>query len=179
MRNCRIEGRNPGLRSSEGTTLVELIVTLALTGLFLMAAVAFMVSSLRLVWRMETASRAEAVSDLLLQKIAAEITSSGGAQERMDAVDVEEGRLVIRGGRKEADWDVSQMDPDSGGDDWRFDDSVYSGYEIASLTLLQPRPDTHPNVIRIDLTLYNPRWKVTFSASRYAKYEQREQEDRL
>lgn len=59
-----------------GTTLVELIVTFALIGIFMTAAASMLTSSLRLFTRMQSTSRAILVSDNLLDKITGEISAA-------------------------------------------------------------------------------------------------------
>lgn len=59
-----------------GTTLVELIVTFALIGLFMAAATAMLTSSLQMFSRMQDTSSAITVSDLILDKIAGEIVAA-------------------------------------------------------------------------------------------------------
>lgn len=59
-----------------GTTLVELVVTFALIGLFMTAAAAMVTSYLRIFTRIQDTSRAVTVSDTLLDKISGEITAA-------------------------------------------------------------------------------------------------------
>ena len=59
-----------------GTTLVELIVTFALIGIFMTAAAMVLTSSLSAFTRMTALGRAETVSDLLLDKIVGEISAA-------------------------------------------------------------------------------------------------------
>lgn len=67
---------NGVMRNENGTTLVELLVTFALIGIFMAAATAMLTSSLRLFERMQTTSSAITVSDLILDKVAGEITAA-------------------------------------------------------------------------------------------------------
>ncbi len=64
------------VREQRGTTLVELIVTFALIGLFMAAASVMMTTSLRLFTRMQATSRAVTVSDMILDKVAGEISAA-------------------------------------------------------------------------------------------------------
>lgn len=64
------------LRGQDGVTLVELIVTFAMIGLFMTAAAFMITSSLRLFTRMQATSRAITVSDMILDKVAGEISAA-------------------------------------------------------------------------------------------------------
>lgn len=64
------------LSDRRGATLVELIVTFALLGLFMTAAASMLTSTLQLFTRMQATSRAITVSDMLLDKISGEITAA-------------------------------------------------------------------------------------------------------
>lgn len=63
-------------KEKSGITLVELIVAFALMGLFMTAASFVLTSSLRLFTRMQSVSSAVTVSDILLDKIAGEISAA-------------------------------------------------------------------------------------------------------
>lgn len=63
-------------KEKSGITLVELIVAFALIGLFMTAASFVLTSSLRLFTRMQSVSSAVTVSDILLDKIAGEISAA-------------------------------------------------------------------------------------------------------
>jgi len=41
------------------------------------------------------------------------------------------------------------------GIDWKYDSSVYMGYQITELLFTRPDPEGHPDVLRIDLTMQN------------------------
>lgn len=64
------------MKRKNGTTLVELIVTFALLGLFMTAATTMLTSSLQMFSRMQATSSAITVSDLILDKIAGEIVAA-------------------------------------------------------------------------------------------------------
>lgn len=67
---------NGSMRNKNGATLVELLVTFALIGIFMAAVTAMLMSSLRLFGRMQDTSSAVTVSDLILDKITGEITAA-------------------------------------------------------------------------------------------------------
>lgn len=64
------------MKHKNGTTLIELIVTFALLGLFMTAATTMLTSSLQMFSRMQATSSAITVSDLILDKIAGEIVAA-------------------------------------------------------------------------------------------------------
>lgn len=65
-----------GLDDKRGTTLVELIVTFALIGLFMTAATGMLTSSLQMFGRMQATSSAITLSDLILDKVSGEIAAA-------------------------------------------------------------------------------------------------------
>lgn len=188
------------VRDSSGLTLVELIVTFALIGMFMTAATFVLSNSLRMFQRMESTSKAVTVSDLLLDKISGEIAAAdvdtkdvrgeyyfwlgGGADDpestgaswvafcnrSKSPISIYEsgGRLIIKY--------YAVTDEDKVGEsvkpvkeiDWKFDDNVYMGFKIKSLTFSRPQPNSHPNVICIDLVLENERSGFVYSTYRYA-----------
>lgn len=64
------------ISKNAGLTLVELIVTFALIGIFMVSATFVLSNSLRLFQRMESTSKAVTVSDLILDKISGEIIAA-------------------------------------------------------------------------------------------------------
>lgn len=192
-----------------GVTLVELIVTFALIGLFMTAATSMLTSTLKLFTRMQATSRAITVSDMLLDKIAGEITaaivppenSTNGyyfwLQPKSVAKEGEPRWVVFRNRSKspiaifaaEAQEDgkanietmgqgelfiryysVSEHEGRAVHElDWHFDSRVYMGYSIDKLWFEQEYGDEHPNVVKIHLTLRNPRTGFVYSTFRYAE----------
>lgn len=190
---------NP-IKGNAGITLVELIVTFALIGLFMTAASFVLSNSLRMFQRMESTSKAVTVSDLILDKISGEIAAAD-----VERADKEQGYYFwLGGGADDPESNGSQWvafcnrskspisiyqsdgrliikyyaisDGNSGGNvvkpveeiDWKFDDNVYMGFKIESLTFSRPQPVKRPNVICIDLKLKHERTGFTYSAYRYA-----------
>lgn len=197
------------VKDCRGVTLVELIVTFALIGLFMTAATSMLTSTLKLFTRMQATSRAITVSDMLLDKIAGEITaaivppenSTNGyyfwLQPKSVAKDGEPRWVVFRNRSKspiaifaaEAQED-GKADIETMGQgelfiryysvsenegrevhelDWHFDSRVYMGYSIDKLWFEQEYGDKHPNVLKIHLTLSNPRTGFVYSTFRYAE----------
>lgn len=197
------------VRDRRGVTLVELIVTFALIGLFMTAATSMLTSTLKLFTRMQATSRAITVSDMLLDKIAGEITaaivppenSTNGyyfwLQPKSVAKD-EEPRWVVFRNRSKSPIAIFAAEAQEDGKanietmgqgelfiryysvsehegravhelDWHFDSRVYMGYSIDKLWFEQEYGDEHPNVVKIHLTLRNPRTGFVYSTFRYAE----------
>lgn len=68
--------KSNNIGSNAGLTLVELIVTFALIGIFMVSATFVLSNSLRMFQRMESTSKAVTVSDLILDKISGEIAAA-------------------------------------------------------------------------------------------------------
>ena len=62
-------------RNSSGFTMAELIVSFALTGIFMVSAAVVITGSVRMVRRVESASEAATVCNLILDEISGEITA--------------------------------------------------------------------------------------------------------
>lgn len=136
---------------ADGMTLVELIVALALTGMFAVCAVMMLSSGMRLHTRIQAISDAAIVSQLLLDRIAEEISAadipakgegSGAIPEFLDA----------------GQWT-----------DRYCEERYYLGYYIENLSFSRDEPDMHPGVIRIDLTLRNSKTGFQYTAFQYTK----------
>ena len=69
------------LRNKKGFTLIELIVTFVLIGIFMVSATAVMSSFMHVFARVKSISSAQNVADVLLTKAAGEL--SGGQQKRV------------------------------------------------------------------------------------------------
>ncbi len=83
--------------------------------------------------------------------------------------DLEEGGgLVMWYQENTADVLESESDPASLWKDEKFDKTAYMGFRITKLLFSRPTPESHPEVIRIDLTLYDPRTGAEYSTNTYA-----------
>lgn len=92
-------------KDKSGVTLVELIVTFALIGLFMTAASFVLTSSIRLFTRMQSVSSAVTVSDVLLDKIAGEISAARQPNMNKDDVAFDHGGYYIWMGKdKDSEW---------------------------------------------------------------------------
>ena len=62
--------------NKKGTTLVEMIVTFVLVGLFLLAASTALTAGMNVFYRMQAVSRAIVVSDTILDKAQGELSAA-------------------------------------------------------------------------------------------------------
>lgn len=159
----------PLCKDRSGITLVEVIVNLALMGIFMMAAVFVITTSLRVFDRMQSLSRAMMVSNMILDQMTDELDSvmAEMPDEIPDKISDEIPEKIqdtIRGLQ-----DKSRK-PGS---------NVYLGFEIQRLVCLRPRPEEHPEVFRIDLTLYLERTGMTYETYRYVKTFQNADSDEI
>ena len=199
------------LGSKDGTTLVEMIVTFTLIGLFMTAAASMLTSSLQLFGRMQSTSSAILVSDLILDKVAGEIVAAEVPREKdaygegyyfwlepeaaspngrsrwvvfqnrsrspiaifaapttgegkADPGNMGHGQLFIRyyAVSKTEHKEVQEID-------WHYDRNAYMNYTIQDLWFTRDEPDTHPNVIKINLTLKNEQTGFEYYTYRYAE----------
>lgn len=203
-----------GFLGQRGTTLVELIVTFALIGMFMASATVMLSSTLRMFARMQATSKAITVSDTLLDKIVGEITAAdlpsanntdgyyfwlepqteanGGksrwvvfrnrskspiaifaaqaspedtAAGKANTAIMGTGELFLRYYAMSSKTDQRNVQEI----DWHYDERVYMGYTIQDMWFSRENVDEHPNVIRVDLILQNPRTGFEYAAFRYAE----------
>lgn len=202
-----------------GMTLVELIVTFALLGLFMTAASSMLTSTLQLFTRMQATSRAITVSDMLLDKISGEIAaailppneSTDGyyfwLQPKTAADSDGKSRWIVFRNRSKSPIAIFAAEAEAGSGktnvkadvstigkenlngelfiryyevsensqrkvpdlDWHLDSRAYMGYVIKDLWFEREHSDSHPNVVKIHLTLYNPRTEFEYTTFRYAE----------
>lgn len=148
-------------KETSGITLVEVIVNIALLSVFMMTAVFVITTSLRVFDRMQSLSRAVMVSNMILDQMTDELDRI--ADEMPDEISNEIVDEIRRLQEK------SRI-PGS---------NVYLGFEIEHLDCLQPRPEEHPEVFRIDLTLYLERTGMTYETYRYVKTFQYEDSNEI
>lgn len=179
-----------------GTTLTELIVTLALVGIFMTVALSALTFGFSAYQRLEIRIRARRLNGILMDRVAEEIESARSAGDAGETV------FELPSGQ-EADWIAfrdrdgrsivifaSESDPGAGikensgsgqlfirysseqnGEiyDWHYDREAYMGYTIEKLTFGRDDPVGHPNVIRIGLTLRHENTGITSEAFRYVR----------
>lgn len=179
-----------------GTTLTELIVTLALAGIFMTAALSALTFGFSAYQRLEIKIRARRLSGILMDRIAEEIESARSPGDAGDTV------FELPSGQ-EAEWIAfrdrdgrsivifaSESDPGAGikessgsgrllirysaeqnGEkyDWYYDREAYMGYTIEKLTFGRDDPEGHPDVIRIGIKLRHENTGITCEAFRYVR----------
>ena len=160
-----------------GSTLVEVIVTFALIGMFLLAATTAVSAAMNAFYRMESLSRVIVVSDTILDKAQGELSLASA-----------DGALLCLGGESSGDdwWKTIcfysangnpvRMESEASGDgkgrfslyyypvkdsssqgtDWTFDENFYQGFWIEDLLFRWNGTEEEPdNIIEVRLTLTN------------------------
>ncbi|MDO4327892.1 MAG: hypothetical protein Q4C66_00960 [Lachnospiraceae bacterium] len=182
-----------------GYTMVEAIVSFALTGMFLTAAGIILSQSLRLHYRMKSTIDAVTVSDILLDKITGEIAGAKNSRYPGSTVILTlEGRngcpSIIFTNREDRIVEITRtgeegnpylllwyyptkFDPEE--NPWTYDEKLYQGFVIQELNFeaLEREVGIPSNVIRVSLTLHNPRSGFTYSVSRAVPCYQFETEE--
>ncbi len=194
MRRKKKAKKRPSLRGNRrGVTLVEMIVSFALIGIFMVSAAQVISATMRIYTTTRDLDQAIQVQDTLLDKIAGELESAqaGNGKEEGDTV-----TLKIEASRKKVslfdrtgcpiyitldedgtyllihyDQIVFEQEGESvilsEAVDWKFDKGMYMGMKIQDLTFSRPRGAYPDNVIKIELTL--TRGAEGYSASRYVQ----------
>lgn len=175
-----------------GSTLVEVMVTFALIGMFLLAAVTAVSAAMNAFYRMEAISRAIVVSDTILDKAQGELSPA-----------MADGASLCLGGSRTDDgwWDticfytangspvcMKSEDPGdeknifslyyypvknadtnlSDGASWTFDEKLYQGFWIKELSFRWNGTADQPNnIIEIRLELTNG--TSSYSQTRYVQ----------
>lgn len=177
--------------NQKGATLIEVIVTFALIGLFLLAATTAVSAAMNAFYRMEAISRAIVVSDTILDKAEGELSMASA-----------DGAKLCLGGEANGDgfWSTIcfytangnpvRMKSEDGGDgkghfslyyypvqngngssvgtDWTFDEKLYQGFWITELSFRWNGTEESPdNIIEIRLSLTNG--TSSYSQSRFVQ----------
>lgn len=172
----------------KGYTLVEAMVSFALTGIFLVSAAAILSQSIRLHYRMKSTADAVVVSDILLDKITGEIAGAKNSKTSVSGVILtSEGRTgcpsILLTNREDRMVEITRTEEegnpylllwyypikaDSDENLWTYDAKLYQGFVIEALDFekLEREDGGSSNVIRVSLTLHNPESGFTYSASR-------------
>ena len=159
-----------------GSTLVEVIVTFALIGMFLLAATTAVSAAMNAFYRMESLSRVIVVSDTILDKAQGELSLASA-----------DGALLCLGGESSGDdwWKIIcfysangnpvRMESEASGDgkgrfslyyypvkdsssqgtDWTFDENFYQGFADRDLSFqcgMEQKEQTNIMGIRVDMT---------------------------
>ena len=156
-----------------GSTLVEVIVTFALIGMFLLAATTAVSAAMNAFYRMESLSRAIVVSDTILDKAQGELSLASA-----------DGALLCLGSESSGDdwWKTASgdgkgrfslyyypvKDSSSQGTDWTFDENFYQGFWIEDLSFRWNGTEEEPdNIIEVRLTLTNG--NTSYSQTRFVQ----------
>jgi prepilin-type N-terminal cleavage/methylation domain-containing protein len=172
---------------NQGFTLVEMTVSFALLGLFMVAATFMITATMNIYFQAKGVSYGMQVAGILNDKIAGELEGAvngdidsdelvdGAGNQATGAVLVAES-LVEFTNKAGSHVSIGLTEPDSDGSqylvehylnadeskeiDWKFDKNMYMGYSVKELkfTKLSQGDGYADNVIRIDLTITNPRY---------------------
>ena len=172
-----------------GSTLVEVIVTFALIGMFLLAATTAVSAAMNAFYRMESLSRAIVVSDTILDKAQGELSlasadgallclggesggddwwkticfySANGNPVRMES------EASVDGKGRFSLYYYPVADSSSQGIDWTFDEKFYQGFWIEDLSFRWNGTKEEPdNIIEISLILTNG--NTSYSQTRFVQ----------
>lgn len=175
------------LQSRDGMTLVELIVTFALLGILMAAAIATLSPAANVFQKVSAMSRGQSVSSILLDKIGSEIeTATGNVCISADGVNNTTGEgnwisYMDKQGQEVVIYSAKEPHDSSGsgekylqlrynktvqlkeGIDWNYSKSTYMNEAIQHL-VFQRVGGT--NQVRIKLKLYNTRTETTYERTR-------------
>ncbi len=160
----------------------------ALTGMFLVSLGAILTQSIRMHYRIKSTNDAVMVSDILFDKITGEIAGAENSGYAGSRVVLEaEGRTgcpsitftnredrmveITRTGEEGNPYLLLWYYPTKAHPDenlWTYDENLYQGFVIQDLEFekLDREDGSSSNVIRVSLTLCNPKTGFTYSASR-------------
>lgn len=167
-----------------GATLVEIMVTFALIGLFLLAATTAVSAAMNAFYRMEAISRAIVVSDTILDKAEGELSgamadgaslcfggtsdgdgwwsticfyTSNGSPVRMQSEDTGDGKGKFSFYYYPVqDASSPNTSDNTAGTNWTFDEKLYQGFWITQLSFRWNGTAESPdNIIEIELSLTN------------------------
>lgn len=167
---------------NRGSTLAELMVSFALIGIFMVAAMNVIISAMNIYYQTKSVSMGKQVSDILMTKISGliEEAQTGSAYGVQDTVIVKTLKITENGnkisfydgtgspvtiGTKNGLMNIRYDEVQSGeGDiryeavDWTFDEKMYMGYEISELKFSQACKEniSYPeNILKVELTINN------------------------
>lgn len=178
--------------NSRGETLVEAIVTFALTAILLLMAVTAASAALKAFYRMQSVAHAAVVSDTLLNKIEGELSRARADGETIvlgqvdgnSAVDftAKDGSRIcitrqngyLRILQHQWDGSTASLEPV-----WSFGENMYQGFLISDLQfMMDPQENTPGNLILVRLTLQKGE-NNSHTALRYVQCEQFDQVSEL
>ena len=154
------------LKDNKGSTLVEMIVSFALLGIFLVCAASIIMTIVNMYYQIKGRTYANQVSDILIEKISSEIegaqydpgavytpgiivnpvignsdlTTSGSTIQLKDKTDAKVTLSVNENGYLEIRYEgygTEGTDSYRKATTWRFDKSVYDGFSITDFRLIR------------------------------------------
>ena len=178
--------------NSRGETLVEAIVTFALTAILLLMAVTAASAALKAFYRMQSVAHAAVVSDTLLNKIEGELSRARADGETIVLGQVDGNSAVdftAKDGSRicitqqngylrilQHQWDGSTASLELV---WSFGENMYQGFLISDLQfMMDPQENTPGNLILVRLTLQKGE-NNSHTALRYVQCEQFDQVSEL
>lgn len=184
---------NNSKKNNAGFTLIEMVVTFALLGIFMVAAARVISYTVNIYYVARGNSYGYEVSYLLANKVRGQLENAGtdnafkvtadgpkvsgpivssdnntvkfvDSQGSIMTILAENNRLVLR---------YDQVsDPGSANYykelDWKFDENAYMGYELTRLQFYDPGADYPDNVIKMQMNLHNPQYG-DFATTYYIK----------
>lgn len=130
-------------KDNHGFTLVEMVVTLTLIGILTPLIFSVLDAGIRISQRMMDANRAAVIAEIILDRVSDRISQN---EELEVCLDTKDAAALCEG---------------------LFADEFYMGYEVEELHAEIEKPDQHPEVLRLDLTLKHRRSKAVHRAFRY------------
>ncbi len=186
-----VSGKENLVKDNRGITLTEMIVTFALVGIFMAAAVSVISSAIITHSELTASMYAQSVGEMLLDKITGELAAAkageegsilirdteslGGTEGNGAAFYDREGRPVVclvengllRFRYQEEEEGIGEGSASgSQGKEWSFDEKAYMGFRIADMQI--HRIDGK-NVLEINVKIKNLKTGFEYSTSRCTK----------
>jgi len=170
-------------QNNSGFTLVEMVVTFALLGIFMVAAARVITYTVNIYYVAKGNSYGYEVSYMIANKVKGQLENAGisnsfklteDGDPKSTPVVLDDGKsvkfvdgtgsvvtiltennyLVIR-----YDAVGREGDPDYYKEvDWKFDEAAYMGYTIADLRFVDPGTDYPNNVLKLEMTVHSPKY---------------------
>lgn len=183
------------LNNRQGLTLVEMVVTFALLGIFMISVTGILSSSFSIFERVRSTASAQYVSEIVIDKIAGEISSAQAAgaqygitiadgQSTADSLDFAAGSCIAFSTRTGSPVYITVADGGLlihyrpvmtvvGGElkplnavDWTYDARTYQGFVVTALNFSKV---TDTNIIEIRLELQYSKTGMRYQSSRYVE----------
>lgn len=141
-------------KNNKGTTLTEMIVTFALTGIFLVAAAGILSSAVLIHGQLTATMNAQNVGEMLLDKITGEMSSKKGE------VLVQDGLLVIHYVEPATEGLTGNQTNQRV---WKLDEKAYMGFRISDLQMVSLNDE---DVIEVTLKIKNLKTGFEYTISK-------------